>query len=320
MASVFVTSTAENTKWSPYARCNYERVLRAAQHDSIGSHILATEPEEADMILFVEANSHFHFDILRSPLYQKFASKALVFDSQDRAVPLIPGIYLDIPKHLRNSKIYQYGFFIRVFDNTLLEEFLPHSQCEFLYSFIGRVNNCREVREGVLGLKHSRAFLSDSSSNQADNDVQYIDVLKKSKFVICPRGFGASTWRCFEAMRAGRVPVVISDNWFPPAGLNWSEFSVQVPQSAIKTIPELLEHLESEAPSMGLKARAAWIENFSLGRSFHWLIERCLEIQSQVASNHHLTERNRLVELPKDRVVRFAKDYIRNIVLPTPSN
>jgi hypothetical protein len=320
MASVFVTTTAENTKWSPYARCNYERVLKAARHDSLGIHSLAADPADADMILFVEANSHFHFDVLRSPVYRKFTSKAFVFDSQDRAVPLVPGVYLDIPEHLRDSKVYQYGFYIRVFDNDQLERFVHHSQCEFLFSFMGKVVNCKRVRERVLALKHSRALLADSSSNQADNDARYVDVLQKSKFVICPRGFGASTWRCFEAMRAGRVPVIVSDSWFPPAGLNWSEFSLQIPEASIETIPEVLERFESDAPAMGLKARRAWIENFSLERSFHWLIERCLEIQPQVAANQRFTERNRLGELSKDRVVRFAKDYIRNMLQPVPSN
>ncbi len=312
MASVFITSTAENTRSSPYGRCNYDRVLRAAYHDSVGIHRIVPSPAEADVILFVEARSHFHFDILRSPVYRRFAEKCFVFDSLDRAIPLLPGIYLDIPGHLRNSRIYQYGFYIRVFDNEMLEKFIPHSNCRFLFSFIGKVSNCKQVRDRVLALEHSRAFLSDSSSNQADNDAAYVDVLQKSKFVLCPKGFGASTWRCFEAMRAGRVPVIISDNWFPPPGLNWEEFSIQVAESEIHTIPQMLERIEPAAEEMGQKARKAWYGNFSLERSFDWLIQRCVDIQPHTVANHDLLSRNRLAELSKDRFGRFLKDYIRN--------
>ncbi len=36
-----------------------------------------------------------------------------------------------------------------------------------------------------------------------------------------PRGIGASSVRIFEAMRAGRAPVIISDDWIVPPVGDW---------------------------------------------------------------------------------------------------
>jgi hypothetical protein len=312
MSNVHVVTTAKETKWSPYARANYERVLRAAKHDSKRKHILVDSPDEADLIIFVEANSPFHVDILRTNLYKTFSDKCFVFDSQDYALPSIPGLYMCVPPHLTELPIYEYGFYIRVFDNSMLDGSIPDAQ--FLFSFIGKVGNCDKLRRRVIGLNHPRSFLADSSSNQADNDLEYVRIMKQSKFVVCPRGFGPSTWRCFEAMKAGRVPVVVSDNWSPPPGLNWNDFSIRIPEAEVDTIPSVLEAIEHLAGEMGCRARQAWHDNFALDRSFHYLVERCLEIQPFIKSCEKVVRRNRLTEVSKPHVSRFIKDNLRMVI------
>jgi Exostosin family len=51
---------------------------------------------------------------------------------------------------------------------------------------------------------------------------RYITVLQQSAFILCPIGKGPSSMRIFEAMRAGRAPVIISDAWDPPPFYNGS--------------------------------------------------------------------------------------------------
>jgi hypothetical protein len=36
----------------------------------------------------------------------------------------------------------------------------------------------------------------------------------------CPAGIGPATYRLFEAMELGRVPVILSDEWVPRKGLD----------------------------------------------------------------------------------------------------
>jgi hypothetical protein len=316
VAKVFITSLTKDTQWAPCATASYKRVLRAAKHNSNPLHAIVSEPGAADIILFVDAHSMFYFDIIRHPLYKKYHLKCFIFDGRDNTLPLIPGIYMDVPPSYNSLPIYCYGFYIRVFDNKMLDTFVPHSACEYLFSFVGKVSNNRKIRSAIVQIKHRQAFLTDSSSNQTDTDVEYIKILNKSKFVLCPRGFCPSTWRCFETMKAGRVPVIISDDWNPPPGLAWEEFSIRVLESAIEKIPELLESLEDRAEEMGQKARQAWLDNFSLECSFSWLVDRCLEIQPFIQKYHDFIARNRLPEvIRKNMTVDFVKDYIRNSLI-----
>jgi hypothetical protein len=91
----------------------------------------------------------------------------------------------------------------------------------------------------------------------------YAELIKRSKFVLCPRGFGVSSIRIFEAMWLGRVPVIISDCWQRPPGFAWEEFSVLVPEAAVGLIPSTLSQLESKASVMGQLAHRAFINKFA---------------------------------------------------------
>jgi hypothetical protein len=148
----------------------------------------------------------------------------------------------------------------------------------------------------VISLKHQRAYLEDAWSNQSDCDKGYAEILQKSKFVLCPRGHGASTWRLFETMRAGRVPVIVSDEWIAPRGLNWDKFSIRVPEREVDRIPAMLEALEGLSEEMGLAARKAWDDNFSVVTSFGWIAETCAQIQSVRPKHARLEKRGIIVE------------------------
>lgn len=314
MARICVTTTAVKTEWSPYALSNYNRVLQAAESDSIRQHALTPSASDADCVLFVESRCRFHTDILASKIYKEHMSKCLLFDLQDNTIPRIPGIYMGIPSHLHSVPIYEYGFYMRVFDNRVIRDSLSFSQAEYLFSFIGRSSNCASVRNRILRLRHGDCFLEDSSSGQSDRDKRYAELLSKSKFVLCPRGVGASTWRVFETMRAGRVPVIVSDEWCPPKGPKWEEFSIRITEKDIDQIPDILESLKVRAPDMGTKARNAWDSHFSLTTSFHWIAETCLRIQ-QLRDRYHHVERRRIVGESLRPLYRkdFYKEMLREL-------
>ena len=77
----------------------------------------------------------------------------------------------------------------------------------------------------------------------------------------------------------GRVPVILSDEWLPPAGPDWEKFSLRLPERDAVRVPGLLEERADEALEMGRVARAEWEKNFSPDMIFHRIVELCLEIQ-----------------------------------------
>jgi hypothetical protein len=104
-----------------------------------------------------------------------------------------------------------------------------------------------------MSLKHPRAYLENTSTDipkrEKKNNRFLWSVISPttkrimgifiawSKFVLCPRGYACSRWRLFETMMAGRVPVIISDQWVPPEGPAWERFSVRVSQKHVAQPP-----------------------------------------------------------------------------------
>ena len=108
---------------------------------------------------------------------------------------------------------------------------------------------------------------------------RYAEICRASKFILSPRGMGVSSVRLFDAIRMGRVPVIVSDQWVPPEGPRWEQFSLRVAEKDIGQIPSLLERHESAAVGMGLAARKEWEAWFSPAVCFHHVVEACLDIK-----------------------------------------
>lgn len=294
---IHLTTTAKPNSQNPYILRNYEWLLKASQHDETNRNLVIDSVEDADIILFTSPRRIFHSDIIQSEIYQKYSEKCLVFDTFDYTIPRVPGIYTSIPKHLCASPIYRPGFYLKVLsdDDKVIGTIIDFSQCQYLFSFVGNAQNWPTVRNEIMALKHPQALLVDTAKGQISFG-KYTESLCESKFALCPRGVGPSSQRIFEAMRVGRVPIIISDDWMPPGELDWNEFSIRVHESKIQEIPELLEGLETKAEQMGARAREVYHAYFSLQSGFDWIVKTCLAIKEQMPRYHSTVSRNVLVE------------------------
>ncbi|XAR64607.1 Xylogalacturonan beta-1,3-xylosyltransferase [Bertholletia excelsa] len=68
--------------------------------------------------------------------------------------------------------------------------------------------------------------------------VSYYEMMRKSKFCICPSGYEVASPRMVEALYTGCVPVIMKDHYVAPFSdvLNWKSFSLEV---SVKDIPNL---------------------------------------------------------------------------------
>ncbi|XP_068312781.1 probable glycosyltransferase At5g03795 [Pyrus communis] len=83
--------------------------------------------------------------------------------------------------------------------------------------------------------------------DQLPQGVSYENMLKSSKFCLCPSGYEVASPRVVEAIYAECVPVLISDGYVPPFSdvLNWKSFSLQVPVKNISDIKTILTAISS---------------------------------------------------------------------------
>lgn len=88
----------------------------------------------------------------------------------------------------------------------------------------------------------------------------------ESLFSLCPRGYGASSFRFYEAMQLESVPVFIYDKpWFPFENIiDWDSFSIRVNENDIDKIPDILIKKTPFVNEMAQKAKKIYKDYFSL--------------------------------------------------------
>ena len=191
---------------------------RYAAVDGVREHHVVASAEDADVILFVE-NSHYSDDfffrrLLAHPVLKRFPSKTLMYNEQDRPFHVIPGLYVSMPRSRFDGRRQRACAFIQDL-NDYFDDFTGADtsyEPDLLYSFLGRGH--RGVRASILSVRHPRGLVEDTShfdpfSSKAGETAAdtyqrrnwYVEVMSRSRFALCPRGAGTSTYRVYEAMR-----------------------------------------------------------------------------------------------------------------------
>jgi hypothetical protein len=256
----------------------------AAAADRFGVHRLVEDPEEAELIVFVEtsgAAGWYFEDVRRHPLHRRFPERCYLVSSSDRIVPFLPGVFASVERRWNWPAWTRSGGYLGVMERGQLR-YRPEAEPRLLYSFVGS-SAAHPVRRRVAALGGPEALVIDGSAEAAppspeEYERRYVESLRDSRFVLCPRGGGTSSFRLFEAMMMGRAPVVIADEWVPPEGLDWDRLCVRVPEAEVESIPALLAARAGEAAAIGERARRAWLDWFSPEAQFHRTVERCLDL------------------------------------------
>ena len=240
-----------------------QSLLGFARRQTEGRYVFTDDRRAADVVLFVE-NGYVGLQQIPAALKIRAENPRAIlamFSECDWPFAFLPGLYSSLVKPLPWA--WSWAYFL---DETPTAE--PDAgDRPYLFSFLGRVST-HPVRRALQRLDSPPTPCLDTSDapRRFDNwhyQRTFDEVMRRSRFVLCPRGFGASSKRTFEAMRAGRVPVIISDAWIEPPVGDWSRFSIRVRERDIEHIPQLCaDHAES-AGHMGTLAREAFQQHFA---------------------------------------------------------
>jgi hypothetical protein len=259
-----------------------------ARSDVVGRHALEPDPEGADAILFVDVHlgevAALLEDLPRHPVYGAQLGRAYAYNVGDSPVYTLPGVYVGAsPRWPRRLPVVG-GPYVQ-----LMAPVPPAAQePDLLFSFRGGPTH--PIRDAIFAIRHERAVVEQSDVTPwADQprDVRlaaamfrHIKLVHRSKFVLCPRGHGPSSHRLFETLGAGRVPVVISDNWLPPPGVLWEECAVRIAEADVDSIVPALEAAEPRWEALALNARRA-AETFDTTRLWDHLCESVAMLSAQ---------------------------------------
>tara|TARA_R110002096_G_scaffold68159_5_gene164779 strand:+ start:11293 stop:12276 length:984 start_codon:yes stop_codon:yes gene_type:complete len=256
--------------------------LKESQHqDTFKEHKIVDDPENADLILFAEhhpGNDPYFFKVLKHPLVKKYRHRVVLYTDTDSPLPILPTLSPSIEKsYLNPAFCLPAPYIARHCENESVTFSNAKSNRKYLFSFLG-ASRTHPIRKKILKLAYSDCYLEDTSEKNSWEltldekkifESKYANISKDSYFILCPRGIGVNSYRLYETMQMGLVPVIISDEWIPMHGPNWKEFSIQIMEKDIQKIPEILFKRKGDAINMGLMARENWERWFSKEVSFH---------------------------------------------------
>lgn len=269
---LFLDTSCE-TDW---ARAQWARLARL-WHER-GLLTLTDSMSDADAILLTLADPRrhgapLHAEVAASEGARQHPGKFFVFDTQDVVSGLFPGIYASLRRAFFTPRRHATGCYLGSFNEFVAaRETLELERAQWLFSFRGgETSTVRSrlfahdfARADVRVARATSSFWADiGSSSHDDFKRHYVDELLASRFVLCPRGVGTSSFRLFETLQCGRVPVIISDAWVPSAHLPWDEFSLRVRERDIARLPEICEANLWRWDAMARAARTNWEAWFS---------------------------------------------------------
>ena len=159
---------------------------------------------------------------------------------------------------------------------------------DILVSFMGSLDGASNA--GGLRQRMAQALKDFAYFGQGS---QWEQVMGRSVFSLCPRGQAPASFRLFEAMSLGSIPIYVWDQveWLPYRDeLDWSEFAVSIHIDDISQLPAILK-AKSASAIAGMQQRLAdvYYEYFTIEAVCNYIHRHSQRLRS-VRRVHEITQ------------------------------
>jgi hypothetical protein len=198
------------------------------------------EPRSADRIIFIDLHQAHHLDvrrtIVRHPFFTEHRNKILVWNETDRPIFDVRGLYVNVPQALIQEHSvapipYLFVPADSLFHGTNFSKHYRTVTCTY------RGTNTHKCRNVLTKINQPHYSLVDSTKSNHITTSEYLSELDHSLHALCPRGHGLTSFRLYEAMARGCLPIIVADGWVPPKGINWDQFCTFVKESDLEYLP-----------------------------------------------------------------------------------
>jgi hypothetical protein len=154
--------------------------------------------------------------------------------------------------------------------SPIKDEIKPNLERDIFCSFVGSVthpirnmmyNALHTIPKYVMYGKQWTSAVSDDDFNN------FLKLSSRSIFSLCPRGYGRSSFRLYEVMQLGSIPVYIYDQkWCPfEDEIDWNEFCVLIDINNIQNIDKILSGIsQDKIQQMQDNLYKYWKDNFTM--------------------------------------------------------
>lgn len=145
---------------------------------------------------------------------------------------------------------------------------------EYVGSFIGRLRT-HKIRSHMADKLKGKEMLFIDTEPEQGGSAKFSEIVEKSYFTLCPRGTGKTSFRLYEAMQLGSVPIYISDvHWLPFTDyVDWSKFCIVISPEEIEDLSERLKVIIDNGmyEEMRKEAIRVYEEYFCFNSMFKWI-------------------------------------------------
>ncbi len=246
-------------------------------------------PEAADIVVLFEAFSFkqvdYADDLARCPFAREYAEKILAVNYDDSCSAFLPGCYTSLTPAIYSPSLHRPCAYPKTYNRFVdaMAEGLLTRKPTLLASFRGNVRS-QAVRRALAAELAGRAGfrvtepVSGFHQHSEAEQVEYLEEIADSEFVLCPRGASPATYRMFEVMQMGRCPVILSDDWVPIPGIDWETCSLRVAEHLVRSLPEILAEHRERAAELGSNARRVWEMCFAIERKYQSYGDHLIEL------------------------------------------
>jgi hypothetical protein len=131
---------------------------------------------------------------------------------------------------------------------------------EYLFSFVGayykggwpegfvRSPSRKEIWENLQKQPEGLIVVSNPANGSGGQNNPFYEIPQKSTFTLCPRGIASWSFRVFESILAGSVPVILSDSYTRPFPdqIPWDLFSITYPEQYLSNVGEFLKGIQPD--------------------------------------------------------------------------
>ena len=252
------------------------------------------DPSKADVFLFLShgLDENSILGIKDHELIKKYPPRCFFWCDDDHPLAILPGLYASLPSVFFNPNFHRTIFYLTRSNNLIgqLKTEYEKKPPLILASFQGGISSNIRKKLLILKFKTDRiivkavqplwsVFLFGMGFNDQELIVnEYARRIFESKFVICPKGNGVSSYRLFETLEAGRVPVIISDKFVPPKIQPDSEYMLFLKEADINKLEDFLISREPEFEQLALNVTTVFDNNFADHSKLHYIGELLEEI------------------------------------------
>lgn len=97
-------------------------------------------------------------------------------------------------------------------------QFQIETKKDIFVSFVGAMTH--PMRRKIPKIKHWYI------TNEPHSEIKFCNIMARSIFALCPRGYGVTSFRIMEALQYGAIPVYISDRHIIPHRVPFNQYGI----------------------------------------------------------------------------------------------